>query len=110
MALWICFERCRQRWSRVSHHSRGIGSEFTRQKVAQEKMGVKRFDKRSYVCDLENVNSVKQTNVEKITVRELRSWLAALPPEFQEAPIEGLVGQMPCGLKRIVAYRYKDGS
>ena len=44
-----------------------------------------------------------------ITVRCVREWLAALPEEWQDAPFEAVWGGMPVTLKRIVAYRAKDG-
>lgn len=45
-----------------------------------------------------------------ITVRHLREWLDSLPEEFQDVPFESTMGGMPHTLKRIVAYRSKDGS
>lgn len=45
-----------------------------------------------------------------ITVAHLREWLAALPEEFQKAELESCRGGLPLTLKRIVAYRSKDGS
>ena len=46
----------------------------------------------------------------KITVRLLREWLATLPEEFLDAEFESTLAGFPVSLKRIVAYRTKDGS
>lgn len=43
-----------------------------------------------------------------MTVREVHEWLAKLPPRFQDAPFEAMVGSSPVSLKRIVAYTYKE--
>lgn len=46
------------------------------------------------------------------TVKGLKDWLAQLPPEFEDAPIESLPqsGSFPTSAKRIVAFRLKgDG-
>lgn len=45
-----------------------------------------------------------------ITVRDLKAWLATLPPEFEDAEIQSIVGRTPSTAKRLVAYRYDDGS
>lgn len=45
-----------------------------------------------------------------ITVRAVREWLATLPDEFQDSEFGSVFGSMPVNLKRIVAWRAKDGS
>ncbi len=45
-----------------------------------------------------------------MTVRQVREWLDKLPPEFQDAQFEAMLGTMPAHLKRIVAYTYKEGN
>ena len=47
---------------------------------------------------------------ERHTVRTVREWLESLPDEFQDAPFEATVHRLPSSLKRLVAYRYRDGS
>lgn len=44
-----------------------------------------------------------------MTVKELKEWLAGLPPEYDAARIESVVHGVPCLAKRVVAYKYKDG-
>jgi hypothetical protein len=44
-----------------------------------------------------------------MNVGELKKWLASLPPEFDSADVESVVGRCPSYAKRVVAYRYKDG-
>lgn len=45
-----------------------------------------------------------------ITVREFIEWAQSLPPQFLDGALEGFVGRMPHGLKRVIAYRWKgDG-
>lgn len=45
-----------------------------------------------------------------MNVRELRDWLAALPDDMQDAEVDSVVHGQPCQAKRVVAYRWKDGS
>ncbi|GEM_PF-1581793 len=47
---------------------------------------------------------------DRITVRCVREWLARLPKEFQDVEFETVFGGLPVNLKRVVAYRAKDGS
>jgi len=44
-----------------------------------------------------------------MTVAQVRQWLGELPGEWDEVEFQGMVGSFPCALKRIVAYREKDG-
>lgn len=45
------------------------------------------------------------------TVKQLREWLEKLPPDFDDAPIEGtLSAGFPAAAKRVIAYRWKDES
>lgn len=62
-------------------------------------MSIKRKDERHTECVGPN----------RMTVRQVREWLATLPPEFQDAPFESM-GGMPTSLKRIVAYQDKEGN
>lgn len=41
------------------------------------------------------------------TVKQLKEWLATLPPEFENAEVDALVHSVPLSLKRTVAYRCK---
>ena len=56
------------------------------------------------------MNEPKRTEVAngRITVKEVREWLASLPVEFDNADFEQVVGVYPTPTKRIVAYKLKD--
>lgn len=41
------------------------------------------------------------------TVKQLKEWLATLPPEFENAQVQSLAHSFPLSLKRTVAYRSK---
>lgn len=43
------------------------------------------------------------------TVKQLREWLATLPPEMDDAPVEAIVHGIPAAAKRVIAYRWKEG-
>ena len=53
----------------------------------------------------------KRTESGAITVSDLAEWLKSLPEEFQSAPVESAPpgSDMPLSLKRVVAYRRKNG-
>src|ERR1019366_4650038 len=42
------------------------------------------------------------------TIKDLKEWLAQLPPEFDQCDISSVVGCFPCTAKRVVAWRYKN--
>ena len=44
-----------------------------------------------------------------ITVRCVSEWLASLPEEWQDTPFEAVWGGRTVTLKRLVAYRAKNG-
>lgn len=44
------------------------------------------------------------------TVKQLREWLETLPPEMDDAPVQSIVHGYPSGSKRVIAFKYKDGS
>lgn len=44
-----------------------------------------------------------------ITVEALQAWLATLPEEWKKTKVHAVFGSFPAGLKRIVAFKSKDG-
>lgn len=50
------------------------------------------------------------SDIKIVTVARLREWLNSLPPELDNAHIDGVVHGRPCTAKRVVAFTYKDGS
>jgi hypothetical protein len=53
----------------------------------------------------ERIDDKKECNV-----ANLIAWLQKLPPDFQSAEIGSCVGPQSSSAKRVVAYRFKDGS
>ena len=45
-----------------------------------------------------------------MNIKDLKEWLNTLPPDMDEFDISSAVGKLPATAKRIVAYKYKDGS
>lgn len=43
------------------------------------------------------------------TLRDLKAWLNALPPECDDFDVESVVGGLPSAAKRVIAYRNPDG-
>lgn len=48
-------------------------------------------------------NETLTVNDQKITVRAVQEWLAALPPEWQDAEFNGVACGAPCTIKRLAA-------
>lgn len=47
---------------------------------------------------------------EGCTIGRLKAWLATLPPEMDATTIQSCVAGHPSSAKRVIAYRYRDGS
>lgn len=45
-----------------------------------------------------------------MTVKDLRDWLGTLPPDMDAGEVSSAVGTMALQAKRVIAYRYNDGS